>query len=278
VSTTRDRAAQLDVAIAITGRAAAIVRGIYESNAGVAVDYKGPNDPVTRADREVNALLCEELGRAFPGTAIVAEESDAATYESFRTAPAIWFVDPLDGTREFVQRIDEFAVMVGLVEGDTPVLGVIHAPSTGRRIAGAEGVGAFEIHEDGSRTPIHVTGTRNLAAAHMVLSRSRPDEDLVAAARRIGMRVSNVGSAGIKAMRVATGEADLYAHPSGAGYRWDACAAEAIIRAAGGNVTDDDGARLDYRGASLRNDRGVHMTNGHLHEATLALVKGRRSA
>jgi 3'(2'), 5'-bisphosphate nucleotidase len=92
------------------------------------VDYKAAGDPVTAADRRANALLIERLGDTFPGVPIVAEESEGAAYEGFREAERILFVDPLDGTREFVDRNGEFAVMVGLVEGSRAVAGVVHAP------------------------------------------------------------------------------------------------------------------------------------------------------
>ena len=94
-----------------------LIRKVYRTPFGV--NYKGPQDPVTEADRRANALICEELEREFPGVPIVAEESDPVGV--FAALPgrqiAIFFVDPVDGTREFVDRNGEFAVMIGLVEG-----------------------------------------------------------------------------------------------------------------------------------------------------------------
>jgi 3'(2'), 5'-bisphosphate nucleotidase len=108
------------------GAAGRIVLEVYARD--FSVDYKASGDPVTAADRRANALLIDRLGDAFPGVPIVAEESARAAYEGFREAERILFVDPLDGTREFVDRNGEFAVMVGLVEGSRAVAGVVHAP------------------------------------------------------------------------------------------------------------------------------------------------------
>ena len=86
---------------------------------------------MTRADRESNALLCERLAAAFPGLPIVAEESDPADYAGFERAEATWFVDPVDGTREFVARTGEFAVMIGLAERGHAIVSVVLAPGVG---------------------------------------------------------------------------------------------------------------------------------------------------
>ena len=118
------------VALEAAKEAAALVMGVYV--APFDVEFKVADDPVTRADRESNALLCARLTAAFPGVPIVAEESDPATYAGFAAAEAAWFVDPLDGTREFVAKNGEFAVMLGLAQAGRATVGVvIAAPATG---------------------------------------------------------------------------------------------------------------------------------------------------
>src|SRR5580693_2902193 len=101
--------------------------GVYAAEFDV--EFKSKNDPVTRADREANALLCDRLGRAFPGVPVVAEESDPSAYANFEKSEEVWFVDPLDGTREFVAHNGEFAVMIGLAEHGRATVGVIVAPA-----------------------------------------------------------------------------------------------------------------------------------------------------
>ena len=259
----------------VAARAASAILRVYATDFGV--DYKSANDPVTIADREANGIICDTLTRAFPGIPVVAEESDPTTYADFREAPAAFFVDPLDGTRDFVKRNGEFVVMIGLAEGGRATHGVIHAPATGRAFAGGGALGAFEAIGHGTlqavRRPLRVSDVRTMKEARLVVSRSRPSKALLDAARALGIaEVTELGSAGLKALRVASGESELYAHGGVAGSRWDACAPEAITRAAGGVTTDLDGAPIDYRGASLENDRGIVVSNGHLHEAMLAAL------
>jgi 3'(2'), 5'-bisphosphate nucleotidase len=128
------------VALAAALEASELVMSVYA--APFDVHFKAKDDPVTRADREANAHICERLERAFPGVPIVAEESDPSTYANFERADAAWFVDPLDGTREFVARNGEFAVMIGLAEGGRATVGVVVAPAWDRAFVGVVGVGA----------------------------------------------------------------------------------------------------------------------------------------
>ena len=262
----------LHAVLAISARAAEVIRQVYATN--FEVDYKVGDDPVTLADREANAIICAALARLTPGVPIVAEESDPSTYVAWRGAARVWFVDPLDGTRDFVKKNGEFAVMIGLAEAGRSVLGVIEGPADRRRFVGAKGIGAFEVMDDARWKPIHVSRVTDPAEAHLVVSRSHPSPQLRAAAGRLGVkRTTEVGSAGIKAMRVAHGGADLYAHLGVAGWRWDTCAPEAIVHGAGGTVTDACGAPIDYAAAHLENSSGILVSNGFLHEAALAALK-----
>ena len=117
---------------------------LYQSD--VRVDYKSPGDPVTDADRAANALICSRLAAEFPGAAIVAEESASEAYADYRDHERVFFVDPLDGTREYVAQNGQFVVMIGLLEGDVATLGVVHAPATGTSWYGERGLGAFRLY------------------------------------------------------------------------------------------------------------------------------------
>jgi 3'(2'), 5'-bisphosphate nucleotidase len=261
------------VALAAAREAGDLVMRVYAKP--FEVEYKGHDDPVTRADRESNALLCGRLERAFPGVPIVAEESDPATYADFGRADAAWFVDPLDGTREFVAHNGEFAVMIGLAEAGRAVLGVIVAPAWNRAFVGVVGEGAWELGPDGSRAPIHVSPRTSLAGASLVVSRSRTSAALAAAVHAMGAAPPTAhGSSGLKAALVATGAHDAYVQSGPAGMRWDACSSEALVLAAGGAFTDIDGAAIDYKAENLVNARGLVATNGHLHRAVLEALRG----
>jgi 3'(2'), 5'-bisphosphate nucleotidase len=235
------------------------------------VEYKGPNDPVTAADRGANAMLLQRLAEAFPGVPIVAEESERATYEGYWEAERILFVDPLDGTREFVDRNGEFAVMVGLVEGPRAVAGAVHAPVSGLTWVGAVGHGAWQVDADGRWAPVCVSSVGEIAAATFVVSRSHRSRRLERAIADLAPRqVRIMGSAGLKGSAVARGLADAYLDTGVRTKRWDACAVDALVTAAGGRVSDVDGAPIDYRARTLANERGLVVSNGHLHEAIVA--------
>jgi 3'(2'), 5'-bisphosphate nucleotidase len=268
------RAEELEVMLRVAREASVVVARIYATN--FSVDYKGPADPVTQADREANALIVTRLAEAFGPVPIVAEESDESAFAGWTGAARAFFVDPLDGTLEFVARNGDFVVMIGLAEKGRPVAGVVVAPAVGLAWAGADSIGAFEVAADGSRQAIHVTDTAVLSKANVVISRSHPSERLQQLIERLGVeRATPRGSAGLKATDVASGRADFYLHPSQAGKRWDTCAPEAIVTAAGGLCTDAWGAPIDYNGPELANLKGFLASNGKLHQAVLDVVKQR---
>jgi 3'(2'), 5'-bisphosphate nucleotidase len=265
---TIDRAQALDRVLGIAREAAAGIARVYAG--AFDVEYKGPRDPVTCADREANALICAELARAYPDVPIVAEESDPSTYAGFSAAPAAWFVDPLDGTREFVARNGEFAVMIGLAEAGRAVLGVLVLPALERAFVGAEGIGSFEVAHGGGRTRVNVTAKKELRGARVVVSRSHLSPQAQARIAELGLVVVPCGSSGVKAAKVACGEADLYAQPGPAGKLWDGCAPEAVVRGAGGVWTDARGDAWDYAREELSLDRGVVAGNP---DVALAVVR-----
>jgi hypothetical protein len=114
----------LETLLAIARTVGEAVLDFY--NRDTPVEYKGSRDPITPADRRSNRILVEGLNEAFPGIPVVAEESDPASFRDFDQAPRVFFVDPLDGTREFIDRNDEFAVMIGIVEGPGAIAGVVY--------------------------------------------------------------------------------------------------------------------------------------------------------
>ncbi len=259
---------ELATLVGIAAEAAEVVRAIYETP--FQVDYKAPRDPVTEADRQANELICERLRTAFPGIPIVAEESAPESFADYRASERIFFVDPVDGTREFVARNGEFVVMIGLVEGERATATVMHAPASGVCWVGMVGYGAFALSPGGSRRAISVSRTAELSRARIVSSRSHRTSELERALAQLGAaEIVQQGSAGLKGARVAEGEADAYVSPSYSGQLWDVCPTDALVHAAGGRVSDARGKPLDYRAATLRNELGVVASNGSLHDAII---------
>ncbi|MEO5731102.1 MAG: 3'(2'),5'-bisphosphate nucleotidase CysQ [Byssovorax sp.] len=267
-------ARELDVALATARRASALILEIYATP--FTVELKGPDDPVTRADREANTLICEALAAAFPGDAIVAEESAPETpaeTSALVLRERVWFVDPIDGTREFADRNGEFAVMIGLAIKGRAALGVVLMPTLGQALAGIVGGEAFCEDASGARRPLRVTTVQDPREATMMVSRSHRPRIVEPVIERLGIhKTVSCGSVGVKVARIALGEADLYVHGGRGAKRWDSCAPEAILLAAGGRFTDIEGELIDYAAADLMLDNGLVASNGALHDTVLAVT------
>jgi 3'(2'), 5'-bisphosphate nucleotidase len=223
---------------------------------------------VTDADREANSLICARLQAEFPGAAIVAEESDSEHYADYREHSRVFFVDPLDGTREFVAKNGQFVVMIGLLIDNLATLGVVYAPTTDTMWFGERGLGAFRLDADGSERPIRVSSVVDPEQARVTVSRSRRSDRLKQILQTSGARqVLPMGSAGLKGALVAEASADAYLAMGVAGKQWDACAMDALVSAAGGKVSDLRGEPLDYRSAELELSHGLLVANPLLHQA-----------
>lgn len=264
---------ELTVLAETVRRASALLLRHYATD--FAVEWKGVGDPVTVADRAVNALLVDALRAAFPDDGICAEESDGA--ESAAAAARggrCWFVDPLDGTREFVDRNGEFCAMVGLAVDGRAVLGAVGVPATGAVWLGADGEGAWSLDADGVRHPLRVAEVAEGEALRAVVSRSHPHPDTRAVLDRLGAERVPCGSVGLKVGRVAEGRAHLYLHLGGGPKLWDGCGPEAIARAAGAAVTDARGEVIRYDTAHLGLDRGLVVAHPTLHRRVLDALAG----
>lgn len=250
-------------------------KGILETYAAeFSVEYKGPEDPVTEADRRANDFICARVRQEFPHAAVVAEESDPAEFADYREHSQVFFVDPLDGTREFVARNDQFVVMIGLLERDRPSLGVIYSPTQDTLWSGECGVGAFRQVGGVEPEAIEMSKVSSASEANLVVSRSRRSARLSEALTAIGVsRVSPLGSAGLKGAEVAQGAADAYLAVGPCGMLWDSCAVEALVTAAGGVFTTARGEEIDYRGKALRLTDGILAANSALHEVLQAELK-----
>lgn len=234
------------------------------------VRAKADASPVTEADERADALISRGLAAAFPEIPVVTEEQ-AATHGL--RADAFFLVDPLDGTKEFIAKNGEFAVMIGLAIDRRAVLGVVFQPATGKLYAGAEGVGAF-LEQNGERRALRVSDEVDPSRLRLVVSRSHRPAEIDRIAKALGLTSERPsGSVGLKVGLIAEREADLYIHLSDKSSHWDACAPEAILRAAGGVFVRADGERYAYGGDDLRTDGGILACNAASYDAVLAVVK-----
>lgn len=213
-------------------------------HAGAPVRRKTDGSPVTSADEASEAILLDGLRQIAPDIPVLSEEQVAAgQIPSLSGVRGYWCVDPVDGTKEFINRTGEFALCIGYVEGDRAVGGLVHAPVTDRCFAGLSGWGAIEQAADG--TSRDLTGRKPRTGLALV-SRSHHDGGVLnnllvseGISRQQGM-----GSA-LKFGLLAAGEADLTAR-TGPTCEWDTAAGQAILEASGGSLTTLDGSPLRY--------------------------------
>jgi 3'(2'), 5'-bisphosphate nucleotidase len=253
----------------IARRAGVILMDIYRTDFDVA--YKAEADPVTEADTRANAYIVAELEKAFPDDGIVAEETEDET--DALKAGRCWYVDPLDGTKEFVARNGEFSVMLGLAIDGVATAGVVYEPENDKLYSGVVGYGAF-LEERGDRGELKVSGVADPSQLKLVVSRSHRNRAVAEVVAQLGItRETTSGSVGLKAGLIAEQKADFYVHISDRSSRWDACAPEAILKAAGGRFTDLAGDPYRYGGTDMRNRTGILACNTAAYEAVLPAVR-----
>jgi 3'(2'),5'-bisphosphate nucleotidase len=200
---------------------------------GCATEEKADGSPVTLADRNAEAIILERLARAFPDIPVLAEE-EAAAGRIPELGARFFCVDPLDGTRGFVQRNGEFTVNIGLIEAGVPVAGVIYAPDPKLLYYGARGEGAFRVRDGGAPEPIRPRA-RPASGLTAVGSRSHAAHGTAAKGAHLGIADFVASSSSLKFCLVAEGTADLYPR-HGTTAEWDTAAGQAILEAAGGRV------------------------------------------
>ena len=185
-------------------------------------------------DRIAHEFLMHELADARPEDAVLSEEGreDERSDPGRLTAPRVWIVDPLDGTREYGEGRDDWAVHVALVEGGTPTAGAVALPGLGLVLSTLD---PPQLPPPGD--PLRV-----------IVSRTRPPAEALAIAEALDATIIEMGSAGAKAMAVVRGEADIYPH-SGGQFEWDSAAPVAVAIAAGLSCTRLDGSPLIYNRA-----------------------------
>lgn len=216
-------------------------------NAGCTVEHKQDSSPVTEADRAAEAVILAGLRKAFPDIPCVAEEEMAEGICPARLGEAFFLVDPLDGTKEFVNRRTDFTVNIALVRNGVPEIGVVYAPCSRRFFGGRPGhAELLELDDDGTVVHRrHIVAREGFEPLTIVASRSHRTEETDAFIRGVhAAEIVSVGSS-LKFCLLAAGEADLYPR-FGRTMEWDTAAGDAVLRAAGGSTTTLDGAPLLY--------------------------------
>ncbi len=226
----------------IAKRAGAEIMKVYESD--FTVETKSDKSPVTRADTIAEAMILRSIREGLTDRMpIVSEEAASDGHVPEISGSAFWLIDPLDGTKEFINKNGEFTVNIALIENAQPVLGVVYVPVTGT-LYSATAAGAFVTRGDQPKQQIFCSQPSD-APITVVASRSHrsPETDEYLKKFNVGKEIS-AGSS-LKFCLVADGSADLYPR-FGRTMEWDTAAGHAVLRFAGGKVMNLDGTNLTY--------------------------------
>src|SRR5439155_2088167 len=171
---------ELEVAKNLALGAGNILMDYYKRS--ISIDWKAPGDPVTAADREASELIVSGVTREFPDHGVLCEEEpdDLSRLDHSH----VWMIDPMDGTREFIEHRDEFAVQIGLVVDETPVLGVVYQPTNKKLYYGARVMGAF-LESGGPAIPLRVSPEETASRLTIAVSGSGPSARVDEIGRRL---------------------------------------------------------------------------------------------
>ena len=253
-------------ALELAEQAGEKIMRFYED--GAPVIWKKDASPLTAADKAAHEFLVECLRSLTPGIRVISEESEEPVDSPDFSNGWFWLVDPLDGTKEFVKRTNEFTVNIALIEDGQPVLGVVHAPALGLTYSGLRNSGAWR--RSGNKAPTQIVARRLDSVRPAVVASKDHAGPLVKTmlSRIPNAEIRSMGSS-LKFCLVAEGKADIYLRDLPT-MEWDTAAAHCIVEAAGGNVYSLDGEPLRYGKANLKNP--AIMTVGDTQFDWTALV------
>lgn len=236
----------------IARSAGAAIMDIYSGT--FEVELKDDRSPLTAADKAAHEMIVAGLADLNPAYPVLSEESAPDEVAERRDWKQFWLVDPLDGTKEFIRRNDEFTVNIALIDTHAPILGVVYAPAQDTLYSGIVGSGAWQQTGSDQRTSISVTVPAH-EPVRVVGSRSHPSPALADYLEQIGPHEITAMGSSLKICLVAAGAADVYPR-HGPTSEWDTAAAHAVLEAAGGSM-------MDMSGAALRYNAGEGLLNPH---------------
>lgn len=227
--------------IALASDAGDAILAVYATD--FAVQSKSDESPLTQADLASERRIAAGLAALTPDIPIISEEQGLPEFAVRSKWQRYWLIDPLDGTKEFVNRNGEFTVNIALIDAHRPVFGVVHVPVQGKTYVGCAGRGS-ELRVQGRSTAIRVAA-QSRSPVRVVGSRSHRGSSLDAFLERLGEHDMVAMGSSLKFCTVAEGNADVYPR-LGPTSEWDTAAAQAVVEQAGGRVLEMDGKPLSY--------------------------------
>ncbi len=260
--------------IEIAKEAGEAISQIYNSD----FDYQIKKDlsPITAADRLSHKIITERLKILTPQIPILSEENCDIPFKVRAQWTDYWLVDPLDGTKEFINNNGEFTVNIALVKNNTPILGIIHIPISHETYWGSKNKGSFYLNANDDVVKISVSNNHQ-SPIRIVASRSHPSEVLNDVLEKIiNYEIINIGSS-IKFCHIASGQADCYPR-FGPTSEWDTAAGEAIVRYAGGHMVTLDGNLMHYnKKEDYLNPNFIVSSDKIISESFLSLINNGKS-
>ena len=277
----------LNCTMQIAKQAGKKILEIYNSEQDRDIFIKGEDGPVTKADHASNVHICKELHKHLPSFGILTEEQlkeqefSAEEFnalqektKNWRDYEDLWMIDPLDGTKDFIDGSGTFGIHIAHLNKDTPVLGVNYYPVDDVFYVGMKGKGAWKV-KDGKWEQLHVSKKAKMQDLGLVGSKYRPNEKEDAILKACGLgEPLRLGPTGLKICLVASSVKDVYIVFSPKQSLWDTCSSEIILQEAGGEITYFDGTKIDYRqssGTKILN--GFLVSNGRVHTQILDKLK-----
>ncbi|MBW4507087.1 MAG: 3'(2'),5'-bisphosphate nucleotidase CysQ [Scytonematopsis contorta HA4267-MV1] len=263
----------LEIALPIAWGASDILRSYYQgtNHQNLDVQYKDEKDkdPVTAADLAVSHYILEKLQAAL-GNEDFGYISEETYQESQKVKQKwVWIIDPLDGTRDFIEKTGEYAIHIALVKDKRPVFAIVAVPESGKMYYATKGGGAFVEARDGKTEILQVSSGKKIEELTLVASRSHRNEKLDFILKNLPCKnQKSIGSVGCKIAAIVEKQADVYISLSGksAPKDWDIAAPELILTEAGGKYTHFDGSPLLYNTGDINQWGGLLASNGEYHE------------
>jgi 3'(2'), 5'-bisphosphate nucleotidase len=265
----------LDRTIELSHSAAAILRSYYRGSIDNLEVLDKTEGPVTVADKAVDKHILDGI------QAICGDSCGYLTEETYQAGDVelaqdwVWIIDPLDGTRDFIDKTGEYAIHIALTYKHRPVLAVVTIPESYRLYAAIEGGGTWMVTPDGVRKSVHVAWGKQLTDLVVVASRNHRSEELVRLLAQLPCQQQRtVGSIGCKIAAIVEHDADVYVSLSGksAPKDWDFAAPELILTEAGGKFTYADGSLIQYNSGDVSRWGCSIASNGEWHQELLNSV------
>ncbi|MEE4245262.1 MAG: 3'(2'),5'-bisphosphate nucleotidase CysQ [Kangiellaceae bacterium] len=237
----------IDPLIALSRLASNSILDFYQKKE-IAVSYKANNTPLTEADIASHRIISDGLEQLTPDVPIISEESKSIAFLTRRQWSTYWLIDPLDGTREFIERSDQFSTNIALIVNHRPVVGVIFSPVDETCYYAAKDHGAYKFTCDHSARKIYTRSVPIVAnnPQYTIVVSSRYNKQRIAnLSDRLGSANKLIMGSSLKMCLIAEGKADLYPRfgPTG---EWDTAAAHIILQEAGGLIETMECQPLEY--------------------------------